>query len=308
MANPVTDDENPGLAEVSRSFDSLSFRSPPVPLVRVVVKGYKVGALIGETSNYRIRRCTLPDGRLGIFKIAKTIENNPDLDREAFLLGEMERVAAEYEAAYAKTGPPEGSLLNYELCFPKLVESFVVDDESGGGRRANVLIFVNSTDDISALVPAEQIISRDRVRVDPKTSVWIMGKLLKLLTFAHSMGIEIRSVTAENILIEREKHYVMIFDWTHAIQHDGGITETEARQEIADAAIVVLNLLEADFAEKLLLEDEQLTDDLYGDHLFELAGGSESDAKNAHEQFYALIDNLWPRGFHPYTSHSRKEE
>lgn len=277
-----------------------------------MVKDYEVGGTIAETNNFRIRRCTLPDGRVGLFKIAKTITDNSLLDREALILSEMKRVAAEYEAAYALTNPGDGQFLNYELCFPSLVESFICDVESGAeGRRVNILIFINSTEDLSVLVPAEQIISRDRVRIDLKTSVWIMGKLLKLLTFTQSMGISINWVDGHNILIERDRHYVVISDWTEAVLYDDGIPEHEAREEIARAAEVVLNLLEANFEERELPEDletEELDNDLYGEALFELFDCKQSNAKEAHDDFYSLVLNLWPRQFHPYTSFPRKED
>lgn len=263
---------------------------------------YVVGKLLGETDEFRIYQCQLPDGGVGILKIAVSPANNGILDREAFILQTMRDEALRCEEEYQKENP--GKALNYQICFPNLVESFVSPDQ--GDRRINIMNFVNVSDDLGRLVPVDHVINRDHVRIDPRTSAWIMGKLLKLLSFAHGQGISVGKVTGENILLERDQHYIAVFDWSQAILHAGNEVQAEvASEEISRAAKAVISLLGGDLNTEELPPDNQLEDDRYARHLFALSQGEEKDSWRAHEDFYRLIrTTLGWRGYHTFTTYS----
>lgn len=261
---------------------------------------YPVSQRLGGTDEFSLflsREAGKPDR---VIKIATDVAHNGVLDREAFTLTEMREEADQIETEYAKT-VKNALPLNYQLCFPTLIESFIAEDQEG--RRVNVME-MPAGPDITRLVPIGHIPDREQNRVDPKTSAWIMGKLLKLLVFAHSQGLAVGQVTGDNVLIERDEHYVAVFDWTKAVRYPEEIPDEVAAAEIAAAAQEVFALLGGDAKAGTLPPDEQLEDDRYAALLKRFASGAESDASNAHEEFYALVRALWPhRGFHPYATH-----
>ncbi len=233
-----------------------------------------------------------------ILKAAGTIDDNANLDREAFLLEDMADRARLLEEEYAGVRT-DGALLNYQLSFPRLVESF---KEEESGLVASVIAF-NCVDDISHLMPIGRIRTKDRVRIDPRTSAWMMGKLLKLLIFAHDHKVAVTRLTGDNILIERDEHYVVVFDWTQAVNYPGGVPLEVVGEDIKRSACEVILALGGDVLTGKLPDDEQLPDTRYQDFLFKLASGDVADAVSAHRDFYSLVWELWPRKYHPYTTY-----
>ncbi len=257
-----------------------------------------------EDPIYSLFKCGLSDTQAGLLKIATAVEHNGVLDREAYLLQTMNEEAKLREDEYAKIKDNEKEMLNYQFFFPRLIESFVSKDN--GDRRINILSFSDITTELVELASLLLIRLNDRVRVDPKTSAWMMGKLLKLLDFTHSQGISGQALDSDNILINREKHFIAVFDWSGATMSPAKVTDDVASGEIAAAAQSVILALGGDEDDKTfsIPEDEQLTDTRYADFLKNLASGGESDAGKAHTEFYELVRSLWPkRGFHPYTTY-----
>jgi hypothetical protein len=149
------------------------------------------------------------------------------------------------------------------------------------------------------MVPLINITAKDRLRVDLRTSAWIMGKLLKLLSFAHGEKTSVSLVSGNNILIEPNEHYTLIFDWSAARIYSSDIPREQRRQEIACAAKAVIVALGGNMETETFPNDEESSAQ-YTEHLLQLASGSESNAGKAHEKFYELIDSLWERAYHPF--------
>jgi hypothetical protein len=260
--------------------------------------------LIGETEQFRLYECELPGGEVGILKISVSATENGVLDREAYILQVLQEEADLAEKDYGRKNP--GKVLNYRICFPNLVESFIAPDQ--GGRRVNILKFTHVGDALWRLAPITHLASRDYVRVDPRTSAWMLGKMLKLLVFTHSLGLENGQVTGENFLVERDQHYVALFDWSKATNHqDSGVPSKVASEEISRVATEVILALGGNPETGELPADEQLVDDRYARHIHNLAKGNVSDAYEAHTEFYKLIRALWPREFWPFTSYKLEE-
>ena len=234
-----------------------------------------------------------------MLKIASEVGYNGVLDREAFLLKELRERALQLEVEYSRVNP--GAILNYQRGFPNLIETFVAREQ--GGRRVLILAF-DTADQVGDLVSLSMIRERLQMRVDPKTSAWIMGKTLKILGLAHSENIQVGSVTGDDILIVREHHLVTLFDWSQAIRHPGKIPHAISRAEIASAARQVIIVLGGDPNTGIIPNDEQLQDDVYQKFLTGLVRGSYYDAHEAHSAFYQLVEAQWPRKFHPYTAYS----
>lgn len=262
---------------------------------------YTVLKQIGQTKEYTLYFCRLPTEKIAVFKIAAAVEYNPLLDREALLLNNMREEAKQLEEEYAKVkGSPE-QMLNYQFCFPDLVESFITSTQ--GDRRISILDFP-AVDDLTNLVPIRHLTTRDRVRVDRKTSAWMMGKFLKILVFTHSQRISSK-ITDDNILIERNQHYISLFDFSSAIIHNESIPDHVACEEISRSATAMIGVLGGNPKTGELPNDrEQDPNNHYADHLYALASGKECIARYAHERFYALVRSLWPRGYWPFTTHN----
>lgn len=261
---------------------------------------YEVGNLVASADGYRLYLCEQEcTGRQCLLQIAAAVENNGELDRAAYVLAELKGRSDETEAEYARVKTDPRAMLNYDLAFPELVDSFICQQQ--GGRRINVLAFRN-VEKVNAIVPLIGVTARDGLRVDLRTSAWIMGKLLKLLVFAHSGGYAIGNVAGGNILIDPDQHYVLIFDWSAATTYPGEIPDDVCCEEISLAARAVITVLGGDAETGSFLDDGDAGFARYTEHLAALARGSERSAQRAHERFYELVDELWEREFYPFTT------
>jgi len=259
---------------------------------------YHVGEKVAESKQYRLYLCSQDQtNRECLLQIATTIEQNGDLDRAAFILKELKRRADELEAEYARVKTDPKDTLNYDLGFPELVDGFICPDQ--GGRRVNILAFRN-VEKVSKMVPLINVTAKDGLRVDLRTSAWIMGKLLKLLVFVHSEGISTGMMSSGNILIEPDQHYVLIFDWS-AAQTQADVPKETQRREISQAAQAVIVVLGGNLETETIPDDGDEGYGRYADFLLQLARQGASDAARAHAEFYQLIDELWPRGFYKFT-------
>jgi len=254
---------------------------------------------VSESPTYSMYVCA-EEGvpRECLLQVSKNAAGDSRLDKFAFVLGELKERAGELEKEYEAVRTKPNMMLNYDLGFPELVDSFVCKEL--GSRRVNVLAFRN-VPEVGKMAALRSIVEKDGLRVDLKTSAWILGKLLKLLTFAHSQNISVGMVTAGNVLIQAKEHYVLIFDWSKATLHSGKIPMEMRQQDIMQAAKAVVMALGGSNAG---IPDDPTPNKGYGryaDHVLRLARGSESNAQRAHELFYELIQELWESGYHPFT-------
>ncbi|MFZ2205099.1 MAG: hypothetical protein WAV23_00710 [Minisyncoccia bacterium] len=261
---------------------------------------YKVGKKLGGTERFNMYECVLPDGRVGILKIALTVEQNGLLDREAYILQTMKDEAKPEKDEYYLKHEGEDLPKHQFYFFPDLVESFI--DEDQDNRRINILDFGEFVDNLGDLVPLSHLVSREHVRVDPRTSAWIMGRLLKFLAYTHRQGILVGNLTGENILINREKHYVAVFDWTMSTINSSDISEEETGLEISRVSDQVIYALGGGPAMGTFPESDQLVDDRYTNFLLSLSWAEEKNAMEAHGKFYQLIRTLWPTEYYPFTT------
>jgi len=261
---------------------------------------YLVGDLVAATDAYRIYNCTQEDsGRQCLMQIASAVGHNGDLARASYILRELKLSADEQEKKYKDAGGHEPQmLLNYQLGFPELVDSFVCEDMEH--RQANVLAF-RSIEEVRSVVPLSNITTKDRLQIDLRTSGWIMGKALKMMVLAHhNSGIAVRLMNGNNILLSPEQHYVIIFDWSRAQLYPGDIPLEERRRDISQTAQAVITVLGSNFRKGAASEDKCVKQ--YVDYISRLARGVDGDAKRAHKKFYELVDALWKREYYPFTT------
>ncbi len=272
----------------------------PKQVIKSPTGTYEILKRIGETACFNLYLCKSGEITF-ILKIAATVEHNALLDREAFVLQEMRSEAARLEDEYARIKDNPEEVLNYHFCFPDIVETFIAPNQ--GSRRVNILGF-SAVDDLGSLVPIRHLMSRDHVRVDRKTSAWMMGKFLKILVFAHSQNISVGRISGDNILIGRDDHYVALFDWTLSTMYTKRISTDVVCKEIAQGAREVILALGGDLKDGTFFDDEADPDNRYAAYLYALASGEENSAQRAHERFYLLVRSLWPRSYWPFTAYN----
>ncbi len=262
---------------------------------------YEVERLVRETSTYRVYLCQQQaTHRQCLLQVAVTTQHNGDLDRGSYFLRYLEQRATEAEAVYAGIKTDPNMLLNYQLHFPELLDTFICREQ--GDRRINILAFRN-VEGMSQMVPLSSIVEKDHLRIDLRTSAWILGKLLKLLTFLHNEKIVTHQLGWNNILIEPDEHYVVAFDWASAQSYLDGVPEKVRRDNISEVATSVIKALDGDVEDGTFPDDGEPAFVDYTNRLLSLARGEERNAHRAHSRFYELVDTWWPRGFHPFTTY-----
>ena len=272
---------------------------------KLVVTGklsYQVHKQIGETESYRLYQVSTEGAEtLFVLKVGIDASLNGALDREAFLLNRMREHAVKLEEEFGKLYP--GKYLNYQFAFPQVHESFVVADQ--GGRRV-LILGIEATKDLEKLVPLSMIRTRDCVRVDIKTAAWILGKSLKILAFAHDFSVSLGDISGDDIVVDRDSHLVMFFDWLHAVRASGGgkLSKDVVHKEmymLAREAVVVLG------GDPVTFSIPDSVDDPLGqfqDFVLKLSRGGFAKASVAHGAFYQIVEAMWGRKFHPYTTFS----
>lgn len=262
---------------------------------------------VGDSKKFRIYLCEQVDtGRECLLRIAVEAKYNAELNREAYILKELVRHADKLEKEFAKVKADPKAFLNYKLGFPELVDSFIFQEQ--GGRQINILAFRN-VEKVIDMVPLVNITAIDRVRIDLRTSAWIMGKLIKLFAFVYNQGISVDITADKNILINGEQHYVMFFDWTKAswseeLQVNPMKVQRREISQAASAVIVALggNVKTGFFPTEGNEEGNEEGKKEYVNYLLQLARGNMSvDAVTAHKEIYRIIDGTWERAFHPFT-------
>jgi len=261
--------------------------------------------MVAKNSRYRLYNCTDEDGRELLFQVAADSSHNGEISRNAWVLSRLAKRSDEIEAEYAatQTGADWVVPLNYKLGFPEVHDSFITQT-----KQVNILGFRN-VPSVKSMIPVIKI-WKDSLRVDLRTSAWMAGKLLKLLVFTHDHRFQVGDgqISGNNLLIEPDEHYILIFDWSKAVIHDGQVSAKVKRGEIKAAAQVIIEAL-GDDLERAQENEHDVT---YTNYLRSLAVSGESDASKAHETFYRIIDDLcenpdsvWEKGFYKFTTYDR---
>lgn len=262
---------------------------------------YEIGEVVAENARYRIRQCRNSSGRELLFQVAIDAAQNQYLSRNAWFLTKLRKRSDDIDAKQIATG---NRPYNYRLGFPELIEDIIV--ESQGSRQLNILGFVG-IDKLSKVIPLVKL-WKDSLRVDLRSSAWMMGKLLKIISFAHDNRIAVGDLSGNNVLIDPDQHYIIVFDWSQATIHEGNVPAKSIREEIKLAAQLIIKAL-GDDLECARTNDLDLS---YTNYLQYLATNGESDAVKAHKNFYNVVDSLcenpdstWELGFYNFVTLSR---
>jgi hypothetical protein len=272
---------------------------------------YKVYSISGEplvvTETYRLAVAENPTGQVGIAMIASSLDSNYAIDKQNRILKTLQQIAADVDNEAVKMKPFYGAL------FPTALEDFSADD----GRLGIFMGYHESIRSYKQLIPLQ--VALNTVRVDMKSGAWMLGKLMKLLSFIHSLGFTVGLIDDSNVFIEKDVHGIFIMDFTSTNEEP---VESEQLEEVAEAAKVIWSAiggtddLNADlpFDEAIMSRDDHKA---FADLLLEAINGHLS-ASQMHTKAYALFDQIWPkkskkdeggevlkRDWHEYRTYSR---
>lgn len=253
---------------------------------------YTLGELINQNSRYSVYRCTNAENRelLVIVGVDNSVTKNEFILRK--LKKESDRIEKE-----------SGQEYNYDLGFPDIIDSMT-------NKTNFTIVGFKGVESLESVIPLVKF-QKSNMRVDLRTSAWIMGKLLKIVAFAHDLNIKIGKINGNNILIQPDFHYVIVFDWSFATVGQKAVGQripsSEVRSEIQAAAQVVIKALGGDL--ERVIEHE--TDRQYTSYIKSLATNGAISAQKAHKELYKIIDSLcenpnsvWESGFYKFTSHA----
>lgn len=268
--------------------------------------------ITGVKSNYELVRHLAKNQRLnyhicadsaGVWKIlavAAALEQNSMLDRIEYILRRLEEISGKYEADYEEKFH-DGRKLHYNWLIPKVEE--VLTPSQTNGRHVDVLSFPDL--DLEKTVVLTSIL-RENQRVDLRTSVWMMGRMLKLSGFLFENGIEV-SFSLDRFLLEPEKHRLILLDWTDA-KIGEEISEAKVCYHLKVMAEGILTLLGAEQKDGVWKYEYELqeNEERYIRCLNRIYNGKFSmNAFDAHEKFYDIVDDIWGIKYHPFTAHEK---
>lgn len=247
---------------------------------------YQVERKIASNSQISMYLCTR-DQENYILQIATDTDKNAKLDSAAYFLNELKKVSEKYEEVYSKKHPDEEPL-NYDWLFPQVVDNFVSKEQK---ERRVLVLAMNGAPDVLKLVPLARAVPSG-ARVDQATSIWIIGRLLKLLVLAHDQCISLR-VGLSDVLIEPDLHRVVVINWLKAKSYQDDIPEAEMAVDIKCVA---------DIAMRILDEDSILDSNEYIDFLAKLAEEPSSDIEQVYQEFEQAHGKLFDsETFYPFT-------
>lgn len=257
-------------------------------------RNYQVEKLIATSETSRIYVCTDDDGKQHLLTIASAIEQNGDLARAAFVLGKLAQRAEVYEDEHAKQHSDSDKKVLYDWLFPTVIDSFICPSQEN--RQINILGLKEA--EVSEVMPLSNL-AKNNLCVDAKSSVWILGRLLKLLGFAHENNIATDAITSANVLIGPERHRVFLLIWDNAMLYDR-VPRVVRLQNIKDAAKITLDALGP-----IALTSLEPGEADYFSFVNDLANGYTHDALMAHEKLYDLVSLAWGIKYHPFTTKNR---
>ncbi len=239
--------------------------------------------------------------------IANTVMDNTVVEDLVATLEKLQNLVAHHNYLYRDSGrvlpKPEG--LGFDHLFPLVVDHFICGEQ---GNRA-VLILDFSFTDLSYAIVASQL-PEENVRVDLRTSCWILARLLKLTGFLNLNQLTM-PIGLESILLERATHRLMWLDWTSLAEHEDNLDAATRRLGLKQVATAIFSLLGASFNGQewqyqfFSTNDEQREqEENYFRLLTELMNGKFDNAVAAHQVLNKVFYEIWPTEFYPFTAYT----
>lgn len=252
-------------------------------VITLKVRNYEVGKLIGEASKFRIYLGNDDDKQV-VMKVAKTFEDGDSLAQEASWFNVLRAFIAQVTEMQEKSGEASS---HYEWLFANLLSSFL--EPSQKDRRIN--IFEVADTDFGQLIPLPKL--RTKTEVDARTSVWILGRLLKIYSFYELLAvsgdnpvIRYANFSPGDYLIGPERHRLIYYN------HSGAMADVVATNCVKAIAQFI--------SEWVVIENDPAEQEYY-QLLEDFATNGRVTCEEAHAELYQLIGELWGIQYHPFT-------
>lgn len=220
-----------------------------------------------------------------IVKIASSFEYNDVLTAEASHFTTLSMFAKELADIQKQSAK---DVIRYDLLFAKLSGSFI--DPTRNDCRLNVFDTVDI--EIDKLTPMGKLMKD--TKIDTRTSVWILGRILKLYSLFELMAASESSPYVKyplfsigNFLISPEKHRVVYYNFP------GEIEDVTATELVKAVTTKILKWIEP--------RDDDPNDTPYMDMLKALADNGSEKFELAHSLLYLAVERLWGISYHPFT-------
>lgn len=227
-----------------------------------------------------------------ILKVAKTFEDNDALNRETNKFTDLQTIEEKVAEFEQKSGKTKSS--RFDLLFAQLKETFTeptLDD-----RRINVYGIVdpdpNAVINLDSFVPLTKL--ENDVEIDSRTSVWIIGRLLKFYSLFELLAAEKETpivrypnFSPSDYLIGPERHRLVYYIFS------GDLDDVVATAYVKAIAKFILDWVDFDDADEKDLKYQALLEDF--------AENGRDTAGEAHAELYELVDELWGIHYYPFT-------
>lgn len=252
-------------------------------VITLKVRNYEVGKLIGEAPKFRIYLGNDGDKQV-VIKVAKTFEDGDSLAEEASWFNVLRAFITQVTEMQKKSGEASS---HYEWLFANLLSSFL--EPSQKDRRINIFEVVDT--DFGQLMPLPKL--HTKTEVDARTSVWILGRLLKIYSFYELLAvsgdnpvIRYANFSPGDYLIGPARHRLIYYN------HSGAMVDVVANNYVKAIAKFI--------SEWVAIENNPAEQDYY-QLLEDFATNGRATCEEAHTELYQLIEGLWGIQYHPFT-------
>lgn len=253
------------------------------------VRNIEIGNRIGEASKFRIYSGKTDEGEQVILKVAKTFEDGDILAVEAGKFNILKTFEAQVALLQKEQGCPRNS--HYDWLFANLTSSFM--EPTQGDRRINV--FTIPDIDLSKLIPLTKL--HGEIEIDTRTSIWIIGRFLKLYSFFELLTASKDDpvtryplFSPDDYLIGPEKHRLIYYNFS------GDMADVVAFDFVKAVAKFILSWT---------VIGDNSAEQRYFDLLKNFSEYGRNSFEEAHGDLYKLVEELWGIQYHPFTYRDR---
>lgn len=239
------------------------------------LRGYEVGSQIGESSRCRLYLGSNAAEQV-VIKVAKTFDDGDFLADEASWFGIVNSFTKQVAAMQEKLGETNA---HYDWLFAELVSSFL--EPTQDDRRINMFRFTDVA--LGDLVPLSKL--RERTQIDVRTSVWILGRFLKIYSFYELMSdsgdnpiIRYANFSPGDFLIGPKRHRLIYY------HHSGHVADVMATTYVRSIVQFILDWT--------AVEDDS-SEQAYIELLQDLVKNGRTSFEETHTELYKLVKELW---------------
>lgn len=238
-----------------------------------------------ETEVFRLYVAKTPTGQLGLMKVNRpeNADSLSALKREVRVLSSLQQIATQIDnETEGENKPFHGAF------FPEVLEVLNPSDDK-------IVVFLGYHPTISTyrqMRPMSMLTATEQI--DLQTGAWILGKMLKTLSFIHSLDFTVNRIDASNIMLETDVHGTFVLDFSFASEEP---TDEDKRNDMIAMAQAVWNAAGGTEEFVPTLHEELMTPEQHTKFVMFLESliAGKVDAKEAHQQAYELFDTIWPR-------------